>query len=261
MSGSTKYHYASAPLSILRIRYLVNNCVSAHVNQVTVPWKFALTKIQMFILAIVLFVVFTLVHITRLICFPRSAYQQTVSDHEQTCLWGCASIGLLTITTQISLTASTAKWGYHDLSVVAYVIWWIATACMVTTAMVVYIFLIKTKHTKDVTLTAAILIPAVGTMTDALVGGIICTYSSDLSARMAVPVIVVSYMLLGYENPEVPLDEFASLQMCVGLRYSLHYAFMPFFSTPSSPMACICKARNIPVRLVFEETSQLTNLL
>ena len=142
-------------------------------------------------------VLYTIIQIARLILFPGSVYRQTSSDGEQACLWGCGAIGLLTITAQIALTASTAQWGYHDFSVVAYVFWWTATAIMVTCAMVVYISLIKTQHVADLSLTCAIFIPAVGTTTDALVGALVCTYSSDLSARLAVPIIVVSWVLLG----------------------------------------------------------------
>lgn len=149
----------------------------------------------MFLFGLVQLVLYTLVHIARLIFFPRSAYHQT--DAETACLWGCGAIALLTITGQVAVTASTAKWGYHDFSIVAYVMWWTATAIMVTCAMVVYIALIKMKLTAELKLTSAIFIPAVGTTTNALIGAIVCTYSSDLSARLAVPIIIVGWMLLG----------------------------------------------------------------
>ena len=41
------------------------------------------------------------------------------------------------------------------------------------------------------------MIPAIGIATDALVGSLICVYADDVSARLAVPVIIVGYFLLG----------------------------------------------------------------
>ncbi|KAL9051760.1 MAG: hypothetical protein Q9162_005812 [Coniocarpon cinnabarinum] len=194
--------WAAAVESFSPIWYaLVMNTGILSIIMQKLPYQFGglgVLSTILFVFTIVQFILYTIVHLARLIIFPRSVYIQTSTNGEEACLWGCANIGLLTITAQLALTASTSKWGYHDFSMVAYVFWWLSTAFMVTCAMVVYISLIKMKHAQEFTLTAAIFIPAVGTTTDALVGALVCTYASDLSAALAVPIIIVGWMLLGF---------------------------------------------------------------
>lgn len=92
---------------------------------------------------------------------------------------------------------STASWGAHAFFLVAYVMWWIGTAVMITIATIVFVVVAKTSVTDTSTLNPSLVIPFVGTTTDAVVGALICSYSADVSSRLAVPVIIVSYMLIG----------------------------------------------------------------
>ena len=46
-------------------------------------------------------------------------------------------------------------------------------------------------------MTPSIFIPVVGVATDALIGGTICNYAADISSRLAVPVIITAYFLVG----------------------------------------------------------------
>ena len=80
--------------------------------------------------------------------------------------------------------------------------------------MVVYIFLCKSRTAAELKITATMFIPAVGTTTDALVGGILGAYATDLSAQLAVPMIVVSYIVLG-------LGFFTALVVYVVFLFSL----------------------------------------
>lgn len=98
---------------------------------------------------------------------------------------------------QVSLTVSQASWGGHAWFVVAYVMWWIGTTAMVISAVALIIIVSKHNIADTEKLTPALILPFVGTTTDALVGGIICQFSHGVNERMAVPVIIVSYMLTG----------------------------------------------------------------
>ena len=66
-----------------------------------------------------------------------------------------------------------------------------------TLAIVIYAILTKQSLTTVKTLSLSIILPAVATATVAAEGGLICVYSKEMSARLAVPVIIVSFLLLG----------------------------------------------------------------
>lgn len=61
----------------------------------------------------------------------------------------------------------------------------------------VFIMIAKTSVTDLKSLNPSIVLPFVGTTTDAVVGALIVSYSADVSARLAIPVIIVSYILAG----------------------------------------------------------------
>ena len=98
---------------------------------------------------------------------------------------------------QIGLTASTTSWGGRSLFLVAYAGWWVGTAIMVTVATLVIIVVSKTSIVTSDTLGPTMVLPFVGTATGAVVGALIVSRSSDVDARLAIPVILVSYILAG----------------------------------------------------------------
>lgn len=75
--------------------------------------------------------------------------------------------------------------------------WWVGTAVMCVVAMTVIIVVAKTDIVSTDTLSPALVLPFVGTATDAVVGALLVNYSIGVNARLAVPVIVVSYILAG----------------------------------------------------------------
>ncbi|KAI9709836.1 MAG: hypothetical protein M1828_002353 [Chrysothrix sp. TS-e1954] len=150
----------------------------------------------LFVFNLLLFTFFTIVHIIRLIRFPRSALQQA-NDAEGASFWACAPIALLTIVAQLGLTASQASWGSHAFTVVAYVFWWFAQGWVFCMAPLVYLFLAKTAQFQDKPLSPAIILPAVGVSTASVVGATVANFSHDMSARLAVPLVIWGYMLNG----------------------------------------------------------------
>jgi tellurite resistance protein TehA-like permease len=68
---------------------------------------------------------------------------------------------------------------------------------MVAVAILVIVVISKKPVTNTEQLSPALVLPFVGTTTDAVVGGLILNYSDDVNSRLAIPVIIVSYMLVG----------------------------------------------------------------
>jgi len=75
--------------------------------------------------------------------------------------------------------------------------WWLGTAVMITIAVMVFVVAAKTDVIDLAHLSPSIILPFVGTATDAVIGALVVAYSYDVSARLAIPVIIVSYLLVG----------------------------------------------------------------
>jgi tellurite resistance protein TehA-like permease len=95
-----------------------------------------------------------------------------------------------------ALTCSTA-WG-HGLTILAYVLWWIGMSWIVTVCTTLYISSAKLRLVSNRTLPSIIFLPLVGVMTAATVGGIIANSANEISPRFAVPMIIVSFLCIGY---------------------------------------------------------------
>ncbi|KAF1989368.1 hypothetical protein K402DRAFT_390945 [Aulographum hederae CBS 113979] len=156
----------------------------------------------LYLLDLVLFIIFLTIMILKYTLFTRRALSATLANIEELCFFGTLPISFMTLTAQTGLTGSTASsWPdriQHAFTILAYVMWWISTAWMLLTCWTVYYLLAKKRMSHAATMPVALFLPAVGTSTDALVGGLIVQYSSGISARMAVPVIVTGYLLNGY---------------------------------------------------------------
>lgn len=151
---------------------------------------------------ITLFLTFTLVQIVRHIFFRKAAIRQTLSSMDEMCFWGTWPIAMVTVVAQVGLTGSTAtSWGpsaQHGFAVFAIALWWINVFVMLAVAFTMYYLIAKRRMVSKTQIPSAIFLPAVGTTTVGLVGAIICVYAEKLSSRLAVPVIVTSYLLEGF---------------------------------------------------------------
>ncbi|KAI7380533.1 hypothetical protein KC367_g5484 [Hortaea werneckii] len=152
----------------------------------------------MFVFNLVLFIVFFILLLLRCIMYPQSLVKTCSTDISELSLVGTLPIAWFTLVAQVGLTVSNASWGGQAFFIVALVMWWIGTAVMLTISCIVIVVFSKTDivHATK-TLNPAIIIPFVGTTTDALVGGLICQYSGGVNARLAIPIIVSSYMICG----------------------------------------------------------------
>ncbi|KAJ4986666.1 malic acid transport [Stagonosporopsis vannaccii] len=163
------------------------------------PWQFdglGIISTIMFVFNLVLFTVFTLLAITRLLTFPRHVKSESLNQVEEISYQGAPAIAYLTLVAQVALTCSTA-WGFQ-LTVLAYVLWWIGLVWTVILCSASVIVLAKRSITDDRNLSPAIFLPLIAVMTLGTTGGILTRYSVGMSARLAIPMIVTSYMVIGY---------------------------------------------------------------
>ena len=149
-----------------------------------------------FLLDLSLFLFFSLLFIARFIWFRWAAYHEIVGSMVDLTLVACWSISWLTLTSLVSLTVSNASWG-HSFSTVGYVMWWIGAAWNLVVLFWVFITLIRRHDAADRRLPTTIFIPAVSVSTVAVTGGLVATQAHAISARAAVPVIIVSFLYVG----------------------------------------------------------------
>lgn len=150
-----------------------------------------------FLVDFVLFTIFSLIMITRFIWFRRQAYYEITDNINDLALGACWPIAWQIISSLVCLIVSNAYWGGHAFTIVGYVMWWIGTGWTVAYLLFAFLTLIRRHKTKDQKLPPTIVIPAVGVATVATTGGVIASNADGLSARLAVPTIIVSYMCVG----------------------------------------------------------------
>ncbi|KAK5042862.1 hypothetical protein LTR84_012435 [Exophiala bonariae] len=160
-------------------------------------WGLGVLSTIAFLADFVFFIFFSIIMLLRLILFRRQAYHELVGDTSELTLLACWPVAWLTLTAFVALNVSGSSWGGHHFTIVAYVMWWIGAAWMLATLLFVFIALIRRRTLAEQPLPPTILIPTVGLTTVATIGGVVSTYSTAISARMAVPVIITSFCFVG----------------------------------------------------------------
>ncbi|KAF2856146.1 hypothetical protein T440DRAFT_99275 [Plenodomus tracheiphilus IPT5] len=163
------------------------------------PWTFrgqSVLSTVMFVLNLFLFVAFSAISILRLRGHRHHVRTQTLTNLEEQSYLGAPATAYLTLVAQVALTCSTA-WGFH-WTIFAYVLWWIGLVFTVGLCSSNVIILIKRNMTTDREMTPAIFLPLISVMTLGTTGGIICNYGVGMTPALAVPIIVVAYMAIGY---------------------------------------------------------------
>jgi tellurite resistance protein TehA-like permease len=163
------------------------------------PWQFGglgILAAIMFVWNLVLFSVFTFISLLRLFKYQGHVKKESISSVEQMSYLAAPSIAFLTLVTQVSLTCSTA-WGY-GFTVLAYVLWWIGLVWTVLLCSWTVIMLTERGVYKEQGLSPAIFLPLISVMTEGTTGGVIVNYSAGITASMAVPMIIVSLLCIGY---------------------------------------------------------------
>ena len=150
-----------------------------------------------FLLDLTLFVLVSILLILRLLLYRRQAISELTSDVPTVAFLCCWPIAWLTLVAFVSLTASSASWGGYRFTVLAYVMWWIGAAWMFGMGLGVFFLVIHKKILSTQGIAPPIHIPVVGLATVATIGGLIASFSVDISVGMAIPVIVVSFFTAG----------------------------------------------------------------
>ncbi|KAK0867228.1 hypothetical protein LTR87_014682 [Friedmanniomyces endolithicus] len=133
----------------------------------------------MFVFNIVLFAIFFTILVLRIIMYPKALVQSATSDFTESASQSPKPHGAATP----GSSSPTSSGGSAPSS----------------PSPAVAVFAIISKHdlANAESITPALVIPFVATATDAVVGALIVTYSHGVTARLAIPVIIVSYMLVG----------------------------------------------------------------
>lgn len=107
-------------------------------------------------------------------------------------------VAWMTLTSLTPIIVSNAYWGGYGFTILGYVMWWIAVVwCLVVLFWAFGVLIAKHKAGPEARIPVAIILPAVSVSTAAVEGAFVISLSIGISARLAVPVIVVGYMLVG----------------------------------------------------------------
>lgn len=153
-----------------------------------------------YMINLILITLFSTIIISRFITFPRQAWSEITESPKNLSLLATWPIAWLTLSCLTSLCVSRAYWGHHAFTIVAYVMWWIGVAWTIATVFFILIILIRRQkgQLSDVSwIPPTIVMPCVALATAALTGGLIASYSYHISARMAVPMIIVAFIMAG----------------------------------------------------------------
>lgn len=165
----------------------------------TLPYTFRGLNIiatVLYVLDMVFFIACSTLFSLRFMIYGKTAWEEISSDVNELCFTATLPISWMTLTTLTGLIVSNASWG-AAFTLVSYAMWWVGAAWTLLFALATYILLATRSLTAPQTLSLAIILPAVATSTAAAEGGLICIYAHALSSRLAVPVIITSFMLLG----------------------------------------------------------------
>jgi tellurite resistance protein TehA-like permease len=150
-----------------------------------------------FMVDLVLFIIFSALLALRFVWVRRGTYGILVSNPMQLSMMSCPPIAWLTLVAFVSLNISQCYWGGHWAALLGYAMWWVGVVWMMATLLFILISAIRHSNIQSNRVPPSALIPAVGVATIAAIGGLISAQASDLSARLAVPVIIVSFMTIG----------------------------------------------------------------
>ena len=141
---------------------------------------------------------FLAIYLVRILVFPKFVAQQISNNVMETACLSSISITFALIIQMIALTLPSS-WG-SGWGIVAYVMFWINV--VMATAACIGIPYVFTKVQGDGVdkVPPSTLLPLIAALTAAACGGVVCRYG-QISASLQLPVIIVSYILIGLALP------------------------------------------------------------
>lgn len=146
-----------------------------------------------------LFALFLAATAARWIAFPRATLRRLASDQQELSAYAIVPIALLVLAALVARRVSTAGWGGsgHAFTLVAYVMWWAGAALMLAYCATVIGVLAYSRRRVGRVMLPALFMPIVGVATAAVEAGSISQSAYGMSARLAVPMLVVGWFLVG----------------------------------------------------------------
>lgn len=92
---------------------------------------------------------------------------------------------------------SNASWGGYPFTMVSFVMFWIVSLWDLIVLLWAFITLIRRHEASDRRIPISIIIPAVSVATVAITGANVATFAKDLPAKLAVPVMILSFNWVG----------------------------------------------------------------
>lgn len=152
----------------------------------------------LFGLELLLFAAFLTLMAARWILYPRSALHRLLSDQQELSAYAIVPITLLTISALVASQVSTAPaWGGYPFTLVAYVLWWLGMTMMTLYCVAVISILSYSEQRIGKVMMPALFMPIVGVATAAVEAASVSANAYELSTRLAVPMVVMGYFLLG----------------------------------------------------------------
>lgn len=150
------------------------------------------------IYTIALLIVFSLVYLLRIYCYPRHVARVLRTSIIETSGLASISIAFTTII-QMTVLVLVPQWG-PSFGHIAHVLWWINTAmAVIATIGIPYVY-VKVQPPGIDAVPPVVLLPLIAALTSAAGAGVLCNFGS-ISERLQVPVIVVAYLEVGLGIP------------------------------------------------------------
>lgn len=131
-----------------------------------------------------------LFYLLRVCLYPKHVVYELRNSTQET---SCLASFVISFTSIIQMV--TVQYGHHD-GLAAYVLWWVNAAMAVAALLGIPYVQLKLQPPGIQNVPPAVLLPYIAALTSGAAGGVICQYG-NISARLQVPVIIVSYLEVG----------------------------------------------------------------
>jgi len=152
----------------------------------------------LWVYTIVLLLAMLAVYILRIAIYPTQFLTALSTNLVEAACLSCISITFTVIIEMMALTV-VREWG-GGWSDALYVLWWISTAMAVAACIGLPYLFVRVDPPGVSGVPPAIVLPLIAAFTSAAGGGVNCRYGA-LTGAQQVPVIIVSYLLVGLAMP------------------------------------------------------------
>ncbi|WVF70057.1 hypothetical protein IAT40_004844 [Kwoniella sp. CBS 6097] len=160
------------------------------------PYQFKGMKIIstiVFLLDLILFATIAVTFFSRWVIFPKSTAKMFESDVEQTTYLSTTTIASATLVELVSLVCGST---WHNWQYACFGLWWATVLLSLISSTTTYWLLIRDEEVEISNLTPTLMYPVTGLVATASAGSVLVEYT-PLSVKLAMPVVIVSYLLVG----------------------------------------------------------------